>query len=407
MNNTTSESSNPADLALVPPLINTNPLPDYDYDRLDYGMTIGIERTPKGRLWACWVGGGDNEKAFFVLATSDDQGDSWSKPRLVINPHDDALPYPRRTIVGNLWTDPLGRLWLFFDQSMTYFDGRAGNWFTRCDNPDAEEPQWSAPVRIWHGVSLNKPIVLTNGDWMAPVSLWNKIEVPQHLRDNSPTLFNSFFQELDDFRGAHVFVSPDQGATWVRRGRVVFPNPQFDEHNLVQRNDGSIWMTARTSTGDIMESISRDGGETWSEPQNSGLRHAASRHFMRRLKSGNLLLIKHGATTEYPPERLDRSHLSAFISEDDGATWKGSLLLDERNGVSYPDGTQAPDGTIFISYDYNRDTNGQVLLARFTEADILAGRCITPSSRLRTIISQPNILAVAKRLAKEGKLEAK
>jgi hypothetical protein len=104
---------------------------------------------------------------------------------------------------------------------------------------------------------------------------------------------------------------------------------------------------------------------------------------------------------------LDRSHLSAFISEDDGATWKGSLLLDERNGISYPDGTQAPDGTIFISYDYNRDTNGQVFLARFTEADILAGRCITPSSRLRTIISQPNILAVAKRLAKEGKLEAK
>jgi hypothetical protein len=29
-----------ADLALVPPLINTRPLPDYD--RLDYGMTIGI-----------------------------------------------------------------------------------------------------------------------------------------------------------------------------------------------------------------------------------------------------------------------------------------------------------------------------------------------------------------------------
>ncbi len=64
-----------ADLALIPPRLNTSPLPHYDYDRLDYGMTIGIERTPKGRLWACWVAGGDSPKAFFVLATSDDDGE--------------------------------------------------------------------------------------------------------------------------------------------------------------------------------------------------------------------------------------------------------------------------------------------------------------------------------------------
>ena len=33
-----------ADYALVPPVLNTSPLPDYDYEQLDYGMTIGIER---------------------------------------------------------------------------------------------------------------------------------------------------------------------------------------------------------------------------------------------------------------------------------------------------------------------------------------------------------------------------
>ena len=67
-----------ADLALVPPKLNTSPLPEYDCDKLDYGMTIGIERTPGGRLWACWVAGGDSPKAFFVLATSDDDGETWS-----------------------------------------------------------------------------------------------------------------------------------------------------------------------------------------------------------------------------------------------------------------------------------------------------------------------------------------
>ena len=59
-----------ADLALVPPKFNTNPLPQYDYDKLDYGMTIGLARTPKGRLWACWVAGGDSPKAFFVLSVN-------------------------------------------------------------------------------------------------------------------------------------------------------------------------------------------------------------------------------------------------------------------------------------------------------------------------------------------------
>ena len=107
-----------ADLALIPPTLNTSPLPQYDNDKLDYGMTIGIERTPKGRLWACWVAGGDSPKAFFVLATSGDDGETWSKPRLVVDSHSKNLPMDRSVLVGNLWTDPLGRLWLIFDQSM-------------------------------------------------------------------------------------------------------------------------------------------------------------------------------------------------------------------------------------------------------------------------------------------------
>ena len=74
-----------ADLALIPPKLNTSPLPKYDYDQLAYGMTIGIARTPGGRLWSCWVAGEDGAKAFFVCAVSDDDGETWSKPLLVID----------------------------------------------------------------------------------------------------------------------------------------------------------------------------------------------------------------------------------------------------------------------------------------------------------------------------------
>lgn len=379
-----------ADLALVPPELNAHPLPDYGYDRIDYGMTIGIERTRGGRLWACWVGGGDNEKAFFVLATSDDHGASWSDPRLVIDPHDASLPLARRVIVGNLWLDPQGRLWLFFDQAMTHFDGRAGTWFTRCDNPDSDTPAWTPPVRIWHGCSLNKPIVLSSGEWLLPVSLWDRGKICDP--------FKNAFHELDSLRMANVLVSRDHGTTWARQGGAAFPYPQFDEHNLVERRDGSLWMTARTGENNgIWQSISHDKGVTWSPADSAGIRHTGSRHFMRRLRSGRLLLIKHGSGIETLTET--RSHLTAFISDDDGATWSGGLLLDERSGISYPDGTQAPDGTIFVSYDHNRDTDGEILLARFTEDDVLAGHCVSPNSALRLLISRANPEAVTARHA--------
>ncbi len=365
-----------ADLALVPPTPNLSPLPEYSYENLDYGMTIGISQTPGGRLWACWVAGGDSPEAFFLVATSDDDGENWTQPRLVLDSHSNELPRPRSILVGNLWTDPNGKLWLFFDQSMDMFDGRGGVWAIVCENPDADDPTWSAPRRIWHGVTLNKPTVLSSGDWMLPVSLDER---------GGLGVFRDCFQNLDPLRGANVFVSKDQGETWHRRGRATFPNPDWHEHMIVQRNDDSLWMLARTRNG-IMESTSVDGGKSWSAAVASKIKHPNARFHVRRLQSGRLLLIKHGDAIDSHHGRVG---LSAWLSEDEGQTWLGGLMLDERKGISYPDGFQSSNGSIYISYDRNRATDGEVLMARFTEADIEARKLVSPESKLRSLISRP------------------
>lgn len=367
-----------ADLALLPPRLNTSPLPEYDYDQLDYGMTIGITRTPAGRLWAAWVAGGDSPAAFMVAATSDDDGATWSKPRLVINSQAKHLPIPRSVIVGNLWTDPKGRVWFFFDQTMNHFDGRGGLWATVCENPDAESPAWSEPRRLWHGSALNKPIVLSTGEWMLPVQL---------LQSNGIGPFGQaeLFPELAPFRGANVFVSKDQGATWERRGHAVMPNPNWHEHMVVERKDRSLWMVARTSKG-LVETTSTDGGKTWAEPVASKINHPVARFHLRRLASGKILLVKHGDSIE---AHENRSKLKAFLSEDEGVTWKGGLMLDERKGISYPDGFQAADGCIYISYDRNRSSDGEILFARFTEEEVMAGAISKPDSKLKQVISRP------------------
>ena len=114
-----------SDLALEPPLIHLSPGPEYADAVRPGNMILGMDRTPKGRLWAAWVGNGDSPNGFFLLATSDDDGKTWSPPKVVIDPQDgqqSGVSYERRSLVGNLWTDPLGRLWCFFDQSLGYFD---------------------------------------------------------------------------------------------------------------------------------------------------------------------------------------------------------------------------------------------------------------------------------------------
>jgi len=372
---------NVSDPAMETPHVNTENLSYYSYENLDYAMTIGIERTQKGRMWACWVGGGDSEDAFFVLNKSDDNGKTWSDPIAVIDPHHPDLDYKRCSLVGCLWIDPSGKLWIFFDQSMTSYDGRSGLWYTTCENPDSDKPVWSEPKRIWHGRTLNKPIVLSDNTWAIPVSLWQRDHITKPFADS--------YHELDSLRMAHMFISTDKGKTWEKRGSVSFPNTHFDEHHIVELKDGTLWMTARTKDG-IYESKSNDKGKTWTTPRKY-MEHISSRHFIRRLKSGNLLLVKHGDLDE---KTRTRSKLKAYLSEDDGKTWKGGLMLDERRGISYPDGFQSPDGKIYVSYDRNRGSDGDVLLAVFSEKDILTGEFVDKGSKNKVLISRPKGLDI-------------
>ncbi len=341
------------------PLIIVSPGRMFQDDARPGAMILGMDRTPKGRIWGCWTGTGDKGDGYMLLATSDDGGETWSKPRLAVG----VMRVGQRlhgALVGNLWTDPKGRLWLFFDQQRGDPRGRITNWFIRCDNPDAGEPSWSEPTCFAEGCTLNKPIIISNGDWLLPVSDWQ-------------------------MKTARVFASADEGGSWKERGRLKFPGWEFDEHMMVELRDGRIWMLARTKD-EPFESFSGDNGATWSEPRQAAtVRNINSRFFLSRLRSGRILLVKNGS----PSERLEqRSHMGAWLSDDEGRTWKGGLILDERCAVSYPDGFEAPDGLIHILYDWNRHTDAEILLAKFREEDVLAGKPVSADTRLRMLANK-------------------
>lgn len=335
----------------------------------------GIERAANGRLWATWYSGGDGEGPgnFVVLVTSDDDGAVWSEPLVVVEPGSG-----RRAFDPCLWHDPVGRLWLFWAQcgDDAYYDGVAGVWALRSEATTSlgSRPLWQFPGRLCDGVMMNKPTVLSDGEWLLPTAIWDS---PGGLAKG----------ELKKRRGSGVVASVDQGRTFHWRGAVAdVPCRSFDEHMIVERQDGSLLMLIRTQYG-IAQSESHDKGETWTRGRATTVEGPNSRFHIRRLNSGRLLLINHYGFS-------GRSHLTALLSEDDGGSWVGGLLLDERRNVSYPDAVEAPDGTIYAIYDFNRGDrwskgdDREILMAVFTERDILACKCLTSHSRLRQLVSK-------------------
>ncbi len=381
------------DLALQPPQILKEFGPDHVKSARGAQGVPAIERSPGGRLWASWYTGPgsrgvESPRSYIVLATSGDDGRSWSETTAIV---------PQRfvhTYDPCLWIDPRGRMWFFWAQSAGLQDGRMGVWAIITDEPDSADPQWSKPRRIANGVMLNKPTVLTNGHWLLPVGLWrDNTNVPNVKFDPEelkPYTNEMLIHDLGEERGSNVYRSTDQGKTFERIGQVRIPGTRVDEHMIVERKDGSLWMLLR-NTGGIAQSVSQDGGRTWSPGSIylEGRTHRNKRFFLRRLHSGALLLVRNNSADG------QRTHLTAFISDDDGQTWEGGLVLDARES-SYPDGTQAADGTIYLIYDHQRYTRnrdgkpgvGSVQMAVFREEDVRAGKPVTDDVRLQSTITR-------------------
>jgi len=381
------------DLALQPPQVLSHIGPNHVKSSRGAQGVPGLERTAQGRLWASWYTGKgkrgvESSSSYIVLATSGDDGQSWSE-KLVVQARRFVHTYD-----PCLWIDPQERMWFFWAQSAGVQDGRMGVWAIVTQDADSETPKWSEPRRIANGVMLNKPTVLSSGDWLLPIGLWrDNTNVPNVKFDAeklAPYTTAMLTHDLGEERGSNVYRSADQGKTFQRIGQVCIPGTRVDEHMLVERGDGSLWMLLR-NTGGIAQSVSTNGGKTWSigSIYMKGRTFRNKRFFIRRLQSGAMLMVRNNSTDG------ERSHMTAFVSDDDGATWNGGLLLDQRES-SYPDGVQAEDGAIYIIYDHQRYTLnragrkgvGSVMMAKFHEKDVRAGRAVTGGVRLQVVITQ-------------------
>lgn len=355
-------------------MVITNPevLKQYASTTRKWQGIPGVERTKTGRIFVTWYSGGEVEQLgnYSLLVKSDDGGESFSEPIVAVDVGDEARSYD-----PCLWIDPLGRLWFIWAQ----FPNNVVK-FIRCDDPDAEVLTWSEERVLGYDVMLNKPIVTKDGSWLFPCAVWRKglLASGTGSEGNRPT-------------GSHTYISRDEGETFSLLGTAKAKDRGFDEHMLLEKNDGSLECYIRTRYG-IAVAESRDGGVTWTDGVDCGWGGPNSRFHIRRLSSGNLLLINHHRFA-------GRNNLKAMISRDDGKTFEGYLMLDERADVSYPDAVEGSDGFIYVVYDrergakydpkFNYDYHArEILMAKITEEDILAGSLVNSDSRLKITVNK-------------------
>ena len=381
------------------PVANVIETPGPQYaDNVRFWQGIpGIERASNGRLWVTWYSGdtGEGEMGnYAMLATSDDDGASWSNPIVVIEG-------PKGTRIGDPlpWIDPKGRLWIFWYQLTERSSDSPvlKNCFAiRTDDPDCAEPKWSKPFLVAEGgILFGKPVVRAGGGWVAPFFINGK-----------PSL-----REKVNSKETGTLLSTNEGASWQWLGGTSIPKDlrNFSEATLAQRKDGSLLMVIRTQKG-LYESISKDDGCIWSDAMPMAeFAGPVTRACVKRLASGAFLLIYHDSLKAKPA----RERLTVWLSDDEGRTWPHKLLIDERNRVSYPDAVQAIDGRIFITYDYGRYEFGEkeILVSILREDDVRAGRLVSQDARLKLVVNQAaangNVIDLRRKAASQKEKNSK
>lgn len=192
---------------------------------------------------------------------------------------------------------------------------------------------------------------------------------------------------------SHAIFSDDHGKTWQLGGSAGIGN---GEPQALQREDGSLYLSARTKDGPHVRSIveSTDGGETWSKKR---FDHSLYDAFCQAS------LLKLPPRVGQPqwlychPAGPGRRDLTVRLSDDEGRTWTaGSLLLQEGNS-QYSSMALLNDGRVGVLFDLWENDNYQLYFTTFAADEIV--RSSTDSSHAASAdFSQksapPNVLLI-------------
>lgn len=322
-----------AALALLPVSGRANPEDPRNQITLNLEPNAGNPRNSEGSFIALKSGriafyytefyGGlhDYSDARIVEIHSDDDGRTWSKPRIVVEKGDTL-----NVMSVSMLRLKSGRIAMFYVAKYSGLD--SGPWLRFSDD---EGQTWSQPRRVidapGYFVLNNDRVILTEKNRIIVPVAFNRARA-REVDERAGT------QHLNDIRGiAMWFYSDDEGQTW-QEARSWWAMPRhsrrgLQEPGVVELADGSLFSWVRTDQGSQYGFRSTDGGNVWSPPRSTTLISPVSPASIKRLPDSDALLAIYNDHSErFPFERGKRTPLVAAVSADGGNTWPAAKLIE-------------------------------------------------------------------------------
>ncbi len=288
-----------------------------------------IEETPEG-LVVAFFGGTEEKNPDVCIWFSNNDDDGWSAPREVANGiQQDGIRYPCWNPV--LYQVKGGQLMLFYKVGP---DPR--EWWGMLITSDNNGKTWSQPQRLPDGILgpiKNKPVMLDTGVLLCPSSVEGETWQIQ------------------------MEMTADTGKTWTRVS-VPAGKKRFNaiQPSILFHKNGKLQILCRSKENWIVQSWSRNNGNTWSPVRSTTLPNPNSGIDAVTLKDGRQLVVYNPTTVPEGKWTGSRTPLCVAVSKD-GKRWHDIATLESEPGeFSYPYVIQTSDGMVHIVYTWKRET---------------------------------------------------
>lgn len=296
-----------------------------------------IAQTPAGMV-AAFFGGTKERNPDVEIYVCRQVAGKWTAPVSVANGiQNDTLRYPTWNPV--LYQVPGGDLLLFY----------------KVGPKPSEWKGWMTSSRD-NGVTWEKPHPLPEG-FLGPIK-----NQPVLLADGKTLLCPSSTE--NDGWHVHIEKTTDFGKTWEMTGPI--DNGKLTgaiQPAILVHPDHSLQLLCRSKDRAILQSWSKDNGQTWSPLTKTNLPNNNSGIDAVTLKDGSFALVYNHVLPPPGKYKGARTPLNLAVSKD-GENWSAAAIIEDSpiSQYSYPYIIQASDGKLHVVYTWRRKKIGHTVI---------------------------------------------